>query len=114
MSAPWTLVVSALLGLWLMFVPAVLGIAAPLAHIDHLGGALLITVSVITMGEVVRVGRYANVLLGLVVAGAPWILGGGTIADQVNDLIVGLAVAMLAIPRGLKTERYGLWDQYVV
>ena len=44
MSAPWTLVISALLGLWLMFVPAVLGNAAPLAHIDHLAGALLITV----------------------------------------------------------------------
>jgi hypothetical protein len=113
MSFPWTLVASTGLGLWLMFVPSVLSSGKPMADIEHLGGALIVTVSVITMGEVLRVGRYLNVLLGLSVAGAAWLLEGGTAAGQINDLIVGLIVAALATPRGPKKERYGLWDPYV-
>jgi hypothetical protein len=113
MSFPWTLVVSAALGVWLMVVPAVLGNTKPVADIDHLVGALIVTVSVISMGEVLRMGRYLNVLLGLLVAGLPWLLGGATEAGQINDLIVGLLVAVLAIPRGQKQERYGLWEPYV-
>jgi hypothetical protein len=65
------------------------------------------------MGEVVRLGRYLNVLLGLLVAGLPWLLGGATEAGQINDLIVGLSVVALAIPRGPKQEQYGLWEPYV-
>jgi hypothetical protein len=114
MSAPWTLVISMLLGLWLMFVPTALGNATPLAHIDHLAGALIVTVSVVAMGEVVRALRYLNGLLGLGVAVLPWVLGGGTTAGQVNDLLVGLAVIALAMPQGPKTERYGQWDPYVM
>ena len=48
-------------------------------------------------------------LLGLMVAGLPWMLGGATEAGQINDLIVGLLVAVLAIPRGPKQEQYNLW-----
>ena len=114
MSFLWTLVVSTVLGLWLMWVPTVRGSAKPVADIEHLGGALLVTVSVITMGEVLRAGRYLNVLLGLIVACLPWFLEGGTAAGQINDLIVGLIVAALALPRGPKTEQYGLWEPYVV
>jgi uncharacterized membrane protein len=113
MSFPWTLVVSTAMGLWLMAVPAILGNVKPVANIDHRGGALIVTVSVITMGEVVRLGRYLNVLLGLLVAGLPWLLGGATEAGQINDLMVGLSVVALAIPRGSKQEQYGLWEPYV-
>lgn len=113
MSFPWALMDSTALGLWLMVVPAVLGNTKPVANIDHLGGALIVTVSVITMGEVMRIGRYLNVLLGLIVAGLPWLLGGATEAGQINDLIVGLLVVALAIPRGPKQEQYGLWEPYV-
>ena len=60
-----------------------------------------------------RMGRYLNVLLGLMVAGLPWVLGGATEAGQINDLMVGLLVAVLAIPRGPKQEQYGLWEPYV-
>ena len=113
MSFPWTLVVSTALGLWLMVAPAVLGNTKPVADIDHLGGALIVTVSVITMGEVMRIGRYLTVLLGLLVAGLPWLLGGATESGQINDLLVGLLVAALAVPRGPKHEQYGLWEPYV-
>src|SRR5690606_323757 len=75
-SFPWTLVVSTILGIWLMFAPAVFGLktTATPADINHLCGSLIVVVSVICMGEVVRIGRYVNILLGLAVAVVPWFL----------------------------------------
>jgi hypothetical protein len=113
MSVPWTLAVSAVLGVWLMFAPVVFGADRPAAHVGHLGGAWIVTVSVISMGEVLRLGRWLNVLLGLGIAVLPWLLDGSTTADSINATVVGLLVAALAIPRGPKTETYGLWDKYV-
>jgi hypothetical protein len=113
MSVPWTLAVSAALGVWLMFAPLVWGTGRPAAHVGHLGGAWVVTVSVISMGEVLRLGRWLNVPLGLGVAASTWLLDGGTAAATVNATVVGLLVASLAFPRGPKTEAYGLWDKYV-
>ena len=53
-------------------------------------------------------------LLGLVVAVLPWLLSGGALVAQLVGLAAGLAVAVLALPRGPKKEQYGLWDRYVV
>lgn len=115
MSFPWTLVGSMLLGIWLMLAPAIFGISieTTVADVNHLGGSLIVVVSVICMGEVVRRGRYLNVLLGLGVAGAPWLLSDSTMAFNLSGTISGLAVAVLALPCGIKTETYGSWDRYV-
>ncbi|MEX2592154.1 MAG: vitamin K epoxide reductase, partial [Anditalea sp.] len=60
MSFPWTLTVSTILGIWLMFAPAVFGVGTETlaADINHLGGALIAVVAVVCMGEVLRIGRY--------------------------------------------------------
>lgn len=115
MSFPWTLTVSTVLGLWLMFAPAVfgVGIEATAADIFHLGGALIIVVSVISMGEVIRIGRYMNILLGLIVALGPWFVQDSNMALNISGAITGLIVAALAFPMGPKTESYGSWDKYV-
>ena len=114
MSFPWTLVLSTVLGVALMATPGTLGVEKPASTVFHLGGSLIVVTSVIAMGEVLRAGRYLNVLLGLGVAVLPWFLGGAPLAAQLVGLVVGLVVSALAIPRGPKTERYGLWDKYVV
>lgn len=114
MSVPWTLAASAALGVWLMFTPGVLGVARPASHAFHLCGSLVVVVSVIAMGEVARAGRLLNVLLGLGVAAAPWFLDGADLPSRASGLIVGFALAALALPRGVKQERYGLWDRFVV
>ncbi|WP_224996616.1 vitamin K epoxide reductase family protein [Cesiribacter sp. SM1] len=115
MSFPWTLVASSLLGLWLMFAPATFGVSieAMSAHINHVAGALIIVLSVICMGEVLRMGRWGNVLLGMVVAIGPWFTADSTLALNISGAVAGLIVAALAIPKGAKTETYGLWDKYV-
>lgn len=115
MTIPATLLASSVLGAWLMFAPAVFNISIETraADIGHLCGALILTVSVICMAEVVRIGRYLNVLLGAAVAIGPWVVSGGGVAYSLACLVTGLIVASLAFPRGPKRETYGPWDPYV-
>ena len=110
---PWALALSSALGVWLMFSPAVFGGAKPASDLNHLIGALIVVVSVIAMGEPLRLGRYLNVLLGLGVAVAVWFVGTAPVTFQVNSLIVGVVIALLALPRGPVTENFGSWDKYV-
>lgn len=116
MSFPWTLVVSTILGIWLMFSPAIFGagIETGIADINHLCGALIIVFSVICMGEVVRTGRFLNILLGLFVAIVPFFLSDPFIGLKINGLIAGVLVIILSIPRGPKKETYGIWDKFVL
>ncbi|QJW91198.1 vitamin K epoxide reductase family protein [Spirosoma taeanense] len=115
MSFPWTLTVSMLLGIWLVFSPYVFGAAiqTPAASLNHLCGALIVVVSVISMGEVLRIGRYLNVLLGLALAIGIWFTSNASGSLSINCVLTGLVVAALAIPRGQITEHYGSWDTYV-
>jgi hypothetical protein len=113
MTFPWTLALSALLGIWMMFSPAIFGVVKPASDLNHLVGALIVVVSVIAMGEPLRLGRYLNVLLGLGVAVAVWFTGDAPLAFQVNSLIVGLIVALLGLPRGPTAESFGSWNKYV-
>lgn len=114
MSVPWTLVAATALGIALAFVPTVFGMGKPASDAPHVLGLLVITFSVIAMGEPVRAVRFVNVLLGIGAAVAPWILGDGPIAAKVAQVTLGVAVAAVSLPRGPKKERYGLWDRFVV
>jgi uncharacterized membrane protein len=113
MSIPWTLALSAVVGAGLMAMPAVLGLIKPVSAVFHLGGALVVVTSVVCMGEVLRMGRYLNVLLGLIIAVGPWVLGGAAITGQLVGTVAGGLVLALAFPRGPVRERYGRWDAYV-
>lgn len=113
-SVPWTLTASALLGVWLMFAPSVLGTQELAADSDHLAGAVVVTVSVIAMAEVIRAGRLLNILLGLWIAAAPWVLTGATLGAKWSAVVTGLLIAVLALPRGPVRERYGTWDRMIV
>ena len=115
MSFPWTLVVSTVLGIWMMAAPEVMGlpIKADAADVNHLGGALIVVMAVISMGEVVRTGRFLNVLFGLAVAIWPWFLSDSNLALNISSAVSGLLVAGLSIPRGTVKESYGTWDKYV-
>ena len=106
-SLPWNLIVSAALGLWLMFAPSVLGSSGMAAHSDHLVGALTLTVAVIVLAEVGRAMRFVNVLLGAWIVVSPWLLGGATTAATWSDMIAGVLIIVLSFPRGPVGERYG-------
>jgi hypothetical protein len=112
-SLPWNLLLSASLGLWLMFAPSNLGTTGAAAHSDHLIGALMLTVAIIALAEVGRVARFANMLFGTWVIASPWLLGGTTTAATWNDMIVGTLVILLSFQRGPVSERYGSFERYI-
>lgn len=115
MSAPRTLVLATLAGIWLMFSPAIFGIPIKdiSADINHLCGALTMVVSVICMAEVLRIGRYANIGLGLAVAVAPWIVNPELLLFNANSTLTGLLIVALSFSRGPKQETYGLWERFI-
>jgi nucleoside-diphosphate-sugar epimerase/uncharacterized membrane protein len=114
-TVPWTLVVSAVLGAWLMFSRLVFGSEPPMADSDHLVGALILTVAVVAMAEVARPLRFLNIAFGLWLIAAPWLLLGADGVAVANSVIVGVIVSGLSLPRGTRSaEHYGGWDRYIV
>jgi hypothetical protein len=113
-TAPWNLLLTAALGLWLMAAPAVFGSRGGAADSDHLVGALVVTVAVIALAEVGRPVRFANVLLGAWTVASPWLLGGASMGAAWNDVAVGTAVVRLSLRRGVVRDRYGGWARFVV
>lgn len=89
------------------------GTEGAIADSDHLAGALIITVAVCAMAEVARPLRFINILFGIWLIGAPWLLAANGGATW-NDIIAGLPAIGLSLPRGRRSaEHYGAWDQYV-
>ncbi|RPJ62685.1 MAG: vitamin K epoxide reductase family protein [Acidobacteria bacterium] len=113
-NAPWTLVVSAALGVWLMAAPSVLGAGGRMADSNHLAGALVVTWSVIAFGEIARPTRLLNIPMGLLTAAAPWYLPGATGVSCWADAVAGVLLMALAIPRGRIEERFAGWNRYLV
>ena len=112
-TLPWSLVLSTLVGGWLLLAPAVLGSEGTrAADGDRMIGALVITVAMVALAEVVRPVRFLNVLFGAWLLVQPWLLGGGTAALTVSDLLAGVALIVLSLPRGPVRETYGGWDRY--
>lgn len=113
-TVPWTLLLSAALGIWLMAAPAVFQTEGTAADSNHLVGALLITLAVIAMAGVTRAARWLNVLAGVWIVAMPWLLSGASPAATWNNVILGILLIVLSLPRGQVRERYGNWDRYLV
>lgn len=112
-NVPWTLLASAALGVWTMAVPTVLGVTGRAADLDHMGGALIVTWAVVGFGEILRPVRLLNVAQGLLMAIAPWILSGHTDLSRWNDVVVGVVLVGLSLPRGRIDEQFASWNRYL-
>jgi hypothetical protein len=112
-NVPWNLALCVALGVWLMAVPAVLGVTGAAADLDYLAGALVVTWAVMGFGEIVRPVRLLNVLMGLGILAAPWVLTGDTDVSRWNNVIVGVALMALSAPRGRIEEHFGGWNRYL-
>ncbi|PDT81170.1 NAD-dependent epimerase/dehydratase family protein [Sinorhizobium sp. BJ1] len=112
---PWTLVASVVLGAVLMTTPLIFGSAPPLYYSDHVIGCLVIMIAVTAMAEVARPVRFLNVALGAWVAASPFLLSGGGTVASLADVLVGLGLIALSLPRGTRSEEhYGGWDRAIV
>jgi hypothetical protein len=112
-NVPWNLLAATALGLWLMFAPAVLHASGRAADSDHLVGAVIVTWSVIALGEVARHVRLLNIPLGLWLITAPWVLSGDTSASRWSDVAIGVAVILLSLRRGAIRQQFGGWNRYL-
>lgn len=100
-------VFTALLGIWLMAAPAVLGYAPPAQTNDRIVGPVIATFAIVAWWEATRNVRWVNVPLGLWLVAAPWVLGYDETTIVVHSMLVGLAVAGLSLVRGKVEKRYG-------
>jgi len=110
---PPTLVVSALIGVFFMLSPLLLGVEGGLYDANHFLGALIVTASVIAFSETGRATRWLNaglavllIALSILWAHSWFVLGANVIAC--------LALIALTPPRGPVKSRYGSWDRYIV
>lgn len=115
MSVPWTLLLSLILAIALVVLPdqTTMPIKSSFANINHLCGSLIVVVSVIGMGEVVRSFRFLSILPGLAVALLPWFMSDASGFLKIIDTLLGLFVCALSVPRGTINEQYGLWTKYI-
>lgn len=112
-TIPFNLVITALLGVWMMSVPGVLNIEGKLANSCHIFGALTVTISIISWAEVTRALRYLLILFGVWILISPWALSSsGQITDW-NNVIVGVLLIVLSFRRGRVVESYGSWNKFI-
>src|SRR5690606_22839516 len=103
----WAQVINALLGVWLMAAPAVLGYSAPAAVNDRIVGPIAASFAVIAWWQATRPTRWVNLPLGLWLLAAPFVLGYDATTPLVNSLAVGAALAALSLVRGKVDLRFG-------
>jgi hypothetical protein len=113
-NVPWTLVLTASLGVWLMATPAILGVSGTAADSHYLAGALVVTWAVIAFGQIARPARLLNIPTGIWIALSPWVLSGGTEISRWIDVLIGMLVVVLSIRRGRIEEHFGGWNRYLI
>jgi len=112
-SAPYNLWLSTVVGAWLMAAPTLLRLDGAVADSTHIIGALVVTCSVVAFAEPVRLVRWLNVLFGLWILLATWILDGGTPVWPWISVVSGLALIALNLRRGSVEDSYGEWQRFV-
>jgi hypothetical protein len=112
MTAHKTMLVSAALGVWLMFSYFVLPTPDDMFKVNAIVGALAVTVAVTALAEVGHAIRFVNILFGAMIVVVPFMFGAGA-TTIVNNVVVGVLLIVLSFPRGRIHERYGSWERYI-
>lgn len=93
-----SLLLSFLVGAWLMMSPTLRTSESGIGHIEDCIGPLVIAISMIAMAEVARPVRYLNTLLGLGLCLALLLLGSNRF-EQIEVLGAGLLLMFLNLPK---------------
>lgn len=111
-TMPWSLGLSALIGVWLLFTRLTLGTTGEIANVDHAIGFMVLTTISVAAAEPTRAARYLNMLFGAALVAAPFHFDAGSLS-LANGIICGMALIALSRPRGPIRERYGSWDRWI-
>lgn len=112
-TIPWNLLITAGLGIWLMFSPYALGLTGELAIDDYIEGPMVVACSVIAFAEAFRSVRYLNILLGLVLIVTPWVHSGEILSGIINNTVIGFLIIVFSFRKGKISERYGAWERLI-
>ena len=112
-TVPWSVALSAVVGVGLMLTRLLFDTAGPAADNDHLIGSLVVTFAVMALAEVARPLRFANAAFGAWLLLAPWLIDGYGAAGSTFTGLAGLLLIGLALPRGAIVSHYGAWDRYL-
>jgi hypothetical protein len=94
------------LGVLLTASPALFGYGGPAATRQQVVGPVLASLACIAASEVTRPLRFANVVLGLWLLAAPWILAAPTPALIIASAVGALAIVLSTLG-GAVEHRYG-------
>lgn len=112
-TVPWNLLLTALIGIWLLFSHNTLGLRGILADNTDICAALIVVFSIISWAEVIRAFRFFNIIIAIWLGFSPWVLGGATPLIMWHSVIAAAVVIFLSIFRGRIYEKYGSWDKYI-
>lgn len=104
-TLPCNLLVSAALGIWLMASPSVIGITGTVATSNFILGPMIAAVSIISLAEVFRTVRYLNLIFGLGLLIAPWLVADSQSIALCNNLVVAVLIIALAGIKGNTNPR---------
>lgn len=100
---------AAVLGIWLMASPGVLGYDEPAATIAWIVGPIVASIAFCAAFAILRDLRLANIPAGLTLLVAPAVLDHEA-AAVLNSVAVGLLLVGLSLVRGRREDRYaGGW-----
>ena len=102
----WFQIGNIALGIWLLVAPGVLPSTERGATIDRIAGPIVIWIGVLAVRTVTRPVRAVNVLNGMFLAIAPWLVP-NTEPLILTSVLVGWAIIVLSILRGALRQRTG-------
>jgi hypothetical protein len=103
----WAQIINAIVGLWLLAAPAVLGYGGAARTDGRILGPLIAGVALIARCEVTRPVRWANVPLGLGLALSPWLVGFHGVARPLDVVLGAIVIACALVRGGYEPGRFG-------
>jgi hypothetical protein len=80
-----------------------------MGDINHLCGALIVVVSILSLAEVIRICRWVNMIMAAVVIVGSWVL----YSYPFYHTLLGLLLILLSIRKGKIKESYGPWQKMI-
>lgn len=103
----WAQALNALVGIWLMAAPAVVGFTGPMATSHRIVGPCIVALGVTAMAECTRGVRFWLLPFALWLVVSPAVQAPSPAGAAANSVLCGAAVAGLAMIRGRIRRRYG-------
>ncbi len=102
----WAHGMTAVLGIWLLVSPDLLGYGGQPRVNNQIVGAWMATLGMIAISECMREVRWVNLVLGL------WLMSAPVILDYSHEwafgsIAAGIIAILLALVRGTLSERFG-------